>query len=162
MAETRYIFDVPTYNTDDLDARVRALSLGSATFLGLCFSETQVVSVYDGPLSPGDVTTLNDSFFAYSWSQAQEDAYQLGRLRTQAGSAITAREPHAMLTRAVLAALLDRLNTMAGQHDALLAWLGTQTTLTQRAQLAGFSLGQVTVIQARAAVASKISGGGAD
>jgi hypothetical protein len=87
----------------------------------------------------------------------------LRQLRAAAVGLLSGASPLTELQRATFLTLLDQLNTIATQHNNLLTWLGTQTTLAQRAQLSGFALtAGVTPAQAKAAVVSKINDGSAD
>ena len=64
--------------------------------------------------------------------------------------------------RAIVLASLAYANETRAAPNTLLAWLGTQATLTQRSQLAAMGLTIATPTQAKAAVEAKMDGGEAD
>lgn len=66
------------------------------------------------------------------------------------------------LIRAVVLETLGLVNGNAEKHNDLLAWLGTQTSLTQRTLLPGFVQPTPTAQQARDAIIARIAAGEAD
>ena len=66
------------------------------------------------------------------------------------------------LIRAVVLELLDYSNAQRAEHNTLLAWLGTQTTLTNLGQLTAMQLNEATPVQARNAIKARLTNGEAD
>lgn len=65
--------------------------------------------------------------------------------------------------RALGEVLLDYANRIGSQHNALLTWLGNQTTLTNRGQLSGFALpAALAKADLLSAVTAHINAGDAD
>lgn len=64
--------------------------------------------------------------------------------------------------RAVVIESLAYANEMRAKFNTLLQWLGTQTTLVGRGQLAAMTLPQATTQQAKQRIKGRIDGGEAD
>lgn len=96
-------------------------------------------------------------------TDADVAATRIARVRTAAGDALDTRQDDPiLLQRAIFLEMIDAINRTRAQHNALLQWLNGQTTLTGRAQLANFQLGQPTPAQARQAVKDRLAAGEAD
>lgn len=67
-----------------------------------------------------------------------------------------------MIDRALALTLLDMYLEIRVQHNALLTYLGNQTGLTQRNQIPGFALPEITTAQLRTRIRNKITAGNAD
>lgn len=96
-------------------------------------------------------------------TQEQIDNARLMKLRTKAKEALAdqAHEQNA-LVRAVVLELLDYCNEQRKRHNQLLQWIGSQTTLLNRGQLAALQLAEATPQQAKQAIVSRIENGEAD
>ena len=96
-------------------------------------------------------------------TQEQIDNARLMKLRTKAKEALAdqAHEQNA-LVRAVVLELLDYCNAQRAKHNQLLQWIGGQTTLLNRGQLAALALNEATPQQAKQAIVSRIENGEAD
>lgn len=94
---------------------------------------------------------------------AEIEAERIANLREAASEIIDASTPEGAIQRAILLEQLEDRNTrIADQFNALLTWLGAQTTLTNRAQLSGFAMVKPTIDQVKTAVKNRISGGFVD
>lgn len=109
-----------------------------------------------------DAATLpNGQLFSVWYSENGGDP--LLTLRRKAKEALDEQqqENHALI-RAVVIELLNYCNAQRARHNTLLQWLGTQTTLTNRGQLAAMQLNEATPAQARNAIKTRITNGDAD
>lgn len=91
------------------------------------------------------------------------EAQRIADLRASASAIIDASTPEGAIQRAILLEQLEDRNTrIADQFNALLTWLGAQTSLTNRAQLTGFAMVKPTIDQVKTAVKDRVSGGFVD
>lgn len=82
--------------------------------------------------------------------------------RQQAVAMLTSPQAEMKLLRALLLQTVEDRNALISQYNALLGWLGAQTTLQNRAALNGLSVAQTTPAATRAALTAKINNGAAD
>lgn len=109
-----------------------------------------------------DKTPLPSGQLFSQW-QAENGGDPLATLRRKAKEALAdqAQEQNALM-RAVVLELLDYCNEQRKRHNQLLQWIGGQTTLLNRGQLAALALNEATPQQAKQAIVSRIENGEAD
>lgn len=93
---------------------------------------------------------------------AQASAAQTAALRGSALIDFEGKVRYSVVMRALALVLIEHFNVVAAQHNALLSWLGGQTTLANRAALNGFTLAAHTPAQVLQAVQDEINSGSAD
>lgn len=95
----------------------------------------------------------------FDFSQAAEDTREKTRLRTAAQAAFDGIDETRAIIRAAVIEMNARANRQATDFNTLLAWLGTQTTLVNRAQLTALQQGTATPAQAIAAIKARLANG---
>ena len=107
-----------------------------------------------------DLTIVGGQTFS-EWL-AENGGDPLLTLRRLAKLALDASESNSAILRAVVLELLDHLNSQLAKYNDLLAWLGTQTVLINRAQLNDFAALLPTYAQARSAIKQRVTDGEVD
>lgn len=86
----------------------------------------------------------------------------LNSFRSTALSLVDLKDPQAAIIRSALIEILNYCNAERNKFNTLLAWLGTQGTLSNRTQLNAMSLIEATVQQAKDSIKNRINNGEAD
>jgi hypothetical protein len=122
-----------------------------------------------GP-GPNDVELLQVPTFVgpYSYDAVNKLAVAsatiaTAKLRTAALAMLADQNASDKALRALGLVLIDYANTIGTKHNALLTWLGAETTLTNRAALTGFQLPtNLAISDLKTAITTHINAGDAD
>lgn len=132
-------------------------------------AEVRIVNGGAGPISfppgatAGQISAANAVAASFDFSDAARIARHVLTLRQQAQTALdTQRGETIAIDRAIVRELLDYENNMRQAFNTLLTWLGTQTTLINRNQLAAMQRPLATPAQAFTAIKNRLNSGEAD